>query len=144
MSPEDIADRLYTPAADLPEGEQRIPLKEVHLNRAPALVAWYGAPGVSVSIGVGSVGWFPLGPREVYAAWYGYNRRYISGINIGHVGSIDYGRVQPPRHYVHQTPRTSTWVPNDAVIRHEPIRRVIHTPPADVTQFVAGRPRPLR
>ncbi len=40
MSPDDIADRLYTPAADLPEGEQRIPLKEVHLNRAPALVAW--------------------------------------------------------------------------------------------------------
>ncbi|RZA26303.1 MAG: exodeoxyribonuclease I, partial [Lysobacteraceae bacterium] len=36
----DIADRLYTPAADLPEGEKRIPLKEVHLNRSPALVAW--------------------------------------------------------------------------------------------------------
>lgn len=40
MAPEDIADRLYTPATDLPEGEQRIPLKEVHLNKAPALVAW--------------------------------------------------------------------------------------------------------
>ncbi|MBB5208432.1 exodeoxyribonuclease I [Chiayiivirga flava] len=38
LSPEDIADRLYTPAADLPEGEQRIALKEVHLNRCPALV----------------------------------------------------------------------------------------------------------
>lgn len=38
LSPQDIADRLYTPTADLPEGEQRIPLKEVHLNRAPALV----------------------------------------------------------------------------------------------------------
>lgn len=36
----DIADRLYTPAADLPPGEMRIPLKEVHLNRSPALVAW--------------------------------------------------------------------------------------------------------
>ena len=35
---EDIADRLYTPAADLPEGEQRIPLKEVHNNRCPVLV----------------------------------------------------------------------------------------------------------
>jgi exodeoxyribonuclease-1 len=35
-----IADRLYTPAADLPPGEKRIPLKEVHLNRSPALVAW--------------------------------------------------------------------------------------------------------
>jgi len=35
-----IADRLYTPAADLPEGEKRIGLKEVHTNRCPALVAW--------------------------------------------------------------------------------------------------------
>lgn len=35
-----IADRLYTPAADLPPGESRIPLKEVHLNRSPMLVDW--------------------------------------------------------------------------------------------------------
>ena len=35
-----IADRLYTPTADLPEGESRIPLKEIHLNRCPALVAF--------------------------------------------------------------------------------------------------------
>jgi exodeoxyribonuclease-1 len=40
LSPDAIADRLYTPTADLPEGEARIALKEVHLNRAPALVAW--------------------------------------------------------------------------------------------------------
>ncbi|MEL1264602.1 exodeoxyribonuclease I [Pseudoxanthomonas putridarboris] len=40
MAAEDIADRLYTPIADLPEGEQRVPLKEVHLNKAPALVSW--------------------------------------------------------------------------------------------------------
>ncbi len=38
LSPEAIADRLYTPAADLPEGEKRIPLKEVHSNRCPVLV----------------------------------------------------------------------------------------------------------
>lgn len=35
-----IADRLYTPAADLPEGVTRIPLKEIHANRAPAIIAW--------------------------------------------------------------------------------------------------------
>lgn len=38
LSAEDIADRLYTPAADLPEGEQRVPLKEVHTNKCPVLV----------------------------------------------------------------------------------------------------------
>ena len=40
MSPEEIADRLYVRAADLPEGEERIALKEIHLNRCPALVSW--------------------------------------------------------------------------------------------------------
>ena len=36
----DIADRLFVPARDLPEGEERIPLKEVQSNRCPALVPW--------------------------------------------------------------------------------------------------------
>ena len=40
LDPDGIADRLYTPTADLPEGESRIPLKEIHLNRCPALVAF--------------------------------------------------------------------------------------------------------
>jgi exodeoxyribonuclease-1 len=40
LEAEDISDRLYTPTADLPEGEVRIPLKEVHLNRCPALIEW--------------------------------------------------------------------------------------------------------
>jgi exodeoxyribonuclease I len=40
LDADDIADRLYTPAADLPPGEARIPLKEVHLNRCPSLIAW--------------------------------------------------------------------------------------------------------
>ncbi len=40
LAPDEIADRLYTPARDLPEGERRVALKEIHLNRCPALVAW--------------------------------------------------------------------------------------------------------
>ncbi len=36
----EIVARLYTPAADLAEGESRIALKEVHLNKCPALIAW--------------------------------------------------------------------------------------------------------
>jgi hypothetical protein len=108
---------------------------------APALVGWYGAPGVSVTVGYGSVGWFPLAPYEVYIPPYYYNRRYITGVNVSHVGNIDYGRISPPRSYVHQRPNTSTWVPNDAIIRQEPIKRVVRTPPADAGQLVA-RPTP--
>ena len=40
LSAEGIAERLYVRAIDLPEGESRIALKEVHTNRCPALVAW--------------------------------------------------------------------------------------------------------
>lgn len=37
---EDLADLLYTPSADLPEGERRLALKEIHLNRCPVLVSF--------------------------------------------------------------------------------------------------------
>src|SRR5690606_9200485 len=40
LPPEAIAERLYVSAADLPEGVARVPLKEVHTNRCPALVRW--------------------------------------------------------------------------------------------------------
>ncbi|MFS8136724.1 MAG: exodeoxyribonuclease I [Thermomonas sp.] len=40
LAADEIADRLYVRQADLPEGESRIPLKEVHCNKCPALVAW--------------------------------------------------------------------------------------------------------
>lgn len=40
LEPDAIAERLYIRQADLPEGESRIPLKEVHTNKCPALVAW--------------------------------------------------------------------------------------------------------
>jgi exodeoxyribonuclease-1 len=36
-SPEDIADRVFTPTADLPEGISRLPLKLVHSNHVPML-----------------------------------------------------------------------------------------------------------
>ena len=35
LSAEDIAARVFSATADLPEGAERIPLKEIHINRAP-------------------------------------------------------------------------------------------------------------
>lgn len=40
LEPDEIAERLYVRQADLPEGESRVALKEVHTNRCPALIAW--------------------------------------------------------------------------------------------------------
>ncbi len=52
---------------------------------APALVAFVGGRGFGVAIGVGGgvgVGWFPLGPREVYVPWYHTSPRYVNNVNI--------------------------------------------------------------
>ena len=54
---------------------------------APALVAWVGGPHFAVGVGVGggvgvNVGWFPLGPREVYVPSYHVSRTYINNVNI--------------------------------------------------------------
>ena len=38
LTGEQIAERLFTPRAQLPEGVERIPLKTVHINRSPAVV----------------------------------------------------------------------------------------------------------
>jgi len=48
---------------------------------APALVAWVGGPHFGVGIGV-NVGWFPLGPREVYVPSYRVSRNYVNNVNI--------------------------------------------------------------
>jgi hypothetical protein len=52
---------------------------------APAMVAWVGGGGFAVGIGVGvgpSVGWFPLGPREVWVPGYRYSPGYIERVNV--------------------------------------------------------------
>jgi hypothetical protein len=58
---------------------------------APALVAWVGGPhfvaGVGFAAGGGfaagvNVGWFPLGPREVFVPSYPVSRVYVNNVNI--------------------------------------------------------------
>ena len=45
---------------------------------AEALVVFVGSLGV---VG-GNVGWFPLGPREVYVPTYNVSREYVNRVNI--------------------------------------------------------------
>ncbi|HKM65566.1 MAG TPA: DUF6600 domain-containing protein [Candidatus Acidoferrum sp.] len=58
---------------------------------APALVAWVGGPHFAAGIGFGggvgfgvgvNVGWFPLGPREVFVPSYHVSRTYINNVNV--------------------------------------------------------------
>jgi hypothetical protein len=48
---------------------------------APALVAWVGGPHFGIAVGA-NVGWFPLGPREVYMPAYPVSRAYVTNINV--------------------------------------------------------------
>src|SRR3984893_15992431 len=54
---------------------------------SPALVAWVGGGGFAggvVAGGGAAVGWFPLGPREVYVPSYRASRTYVNNVNITH------------------------------------------------------------
>jgi hypothetical protein len=52
---------------------------------APALVAFIGGSGWSISLSFGGdspIGWFPLGPREVYVPSYQASRDYFQRVNV--------------------------------------------------------------
>lgn len=75
---------------------------------APALVGWVGGPHVGVSVSFGNVGWYPLGPRDLFYPGYRYTPRYIRYVNVSNTYFITnnyfYGRRLPPprfdyRHY---------------------------------------------
>lgn len=65
---------------------------------APALVAFIGG-GLRIGIG-GPVGWFPLGPRDVYVPGYRVSHDYFNRINVNNsrisVGTVNnfYGNYQ--------------------------------------------------
>jgi hypothetical protein len=48
---------------------------------SPALVAFVGGGGFHLAVGVG-VGWFPLGPGEVFVPWYHTSPRYVQRVNV--------------------------------------------------------------
>jgi len=99
---------------------------------APALVAWVGGPSVSVSVSFGSgIGWFPLGPREVYVPGYRASRRHINSVNISNtviVNNTSITNVYENRgrneHYVHQGRGDAvTAVSRDDFMRGRPVDR---------------------
>lgn len=65
---------------------------QVHVRPvyAPALVAFVGS-GLSVAVnlgGGGPVGWFPLGPRDVYVPWFHASRRYFTNVNVTNIRNV--------------------------------------------------------
>ena len=107
-----------------------------HPVYAPALVAWFNRPGVSISISSGpSVGWFPLAPREHYLPRYSNNAVYIRNINyITNNVTV----INPPARYANQLPG-ATVVLNNVFHGGQPIgRNISRVPPAVIAAQTPG------
>ncbi len=86
---------------------------------APALVGWVGGATISGAVSAGGgVGWFPLGPREVYVPPYQVSQAYVRRVNITNTAIVNnlyitnvYQRNLTPLHYVNNTVAAVTVVP---------------------------------
>ncbi len=122
---------------------------------APALVAWVGGGGFGVSIGIGvgpAVGWFPLGPREVWVPPYRYSPTYITQVNVTNTVIVNRTVITNVNvtnvNYVNRgVPGAMTAVPQSAMVGGRPVvGAAVAVPPnvaarAQVASFAAVAPQ---
>lgn len=92
--------------------------RRIHPVYAPALVGWVGGPSVGISVSFGNVGWYPLGPRDVFYPGYRHTPRYIRYVNVSNTVVINNnyfygGRLSPPRFDYRHYPGAVTTVSRD-------------------------------
>ncbi len=131
---------------------------------APALVAFIGGSNFQVSASsgnVGAVGWFPLGPREVYRPAYAVSREYFTNVNISNtvinnttiINNYDNrnsSTVVANAVYVNQrVPGAVVAVPTAAFVQSQPVARAATrvseaaVVAATVTTLAAVAPTPI-
>ena len=106
---------------------------------APALVAWVGfGAGIGVSFGGGpGVGWFPLGPRDVYVPAFTASAAYVTRINVSNTTVINRTNITnvyntyertgaiPVNTYMNRTvPGAVMAVPQNALTEARPVRQI--------------------
>ena len=114
---------------------------------APALVGWAGYPGLP---SYERIGWFPLGPRDVYMPGYRTTWRYFSNANVSNAGMIDsafisnayYGRGGRVDYRNFDAPGAVTVMDRDAFVSaHRTSERRINVDPDDLQRWQhQGRP----
>ncbi len=115
--------------------------RNVRAVYAPALVAFVGGSNWSLSISGGNqspIGWFPLGPREVYVPSYQASRDYFSRVNVNNTvvnvsvinsvygnysrGSLNVGQIE----YANRgLPGAVTAVPSSVFVNSRSVRQEI-------------------
>jgi hypothetical protein len=117
---------------------------------APALVAWVGGAGfgVSVSVGGGGIGWFPLGPREVYVPPFRVSNRYVTNINVTNtivnrttvINVYENRRVQNITYVNRGAPGGMTVMSHDAFVTARPVaHNMINVPSRDLAAAPVSR-----
>lgn len=103
-----------------------------HPVYAPALVAFIGGSGFSVSISAGErpVGWFPLGPNEAYRPGYHVSRNYVRNVNITNVRNINIVNHAGSPHDNFANRRFATVVPAKDFAASRPVDRSAISVPA--------------
>ena len=107
---------------------------------APALVTFFGLAagvGIGAALAAGSVGWYPLGPREAYRPWYHHSDRYLRDVNrreVTNFATID--RPIAAGNYVNR--RAATVVPTGVMQTSRPVRQAAQR--VDPRALSAARP----
>ena len=107
---------------------------------APAMVAFLGGAGFSISVGVGLVGWFPLGPGEPFLPWYHHDVAYLRAVNITNIRNVtnitnivNITNVNNI-HYAYRTV-AATVVPHTILSSGQPVfRNVVRVPPEQIAR----------
>jgi hypothetical protein len=117
---------------------------------APALVAFVGGAGFSLSVSSGpAIGWFPLAPREVYVPPYHVSRNYFRQVNVSNtvvnVTNITNIYNNPTRateiNYANRgAPNAVTAVPPAAFAQAQNVGRVAIAMPAAAIQRAEVHP----
>ncbi|MGH8208637.1 MAG: DUF6600 domain-containing protein [Steroidobacteraceae bacterium] len=112
--------------------------RQVRPVYAPAMVAWVG--------GGAGVGWFPLGPREVYVPGYRVSDRYARTINITNTTVTDYtnitnvyrNRSRNMRYANSGIPGAVTSVPQSVFTAAQPVNaHRVHLPASQIAHISA-------
>jgi hypothetical protein len=108
---------------------------------APALVAFVGGSNwnVSVRLGSGPVGWFPLGPREVFVPAYHVTPEYIQRVNASHVANVNVTNINVTNiTYVNRAvPGAITAVPRETFVQARPVASAAVAIPREQAQSAA-------
>ncbi|HET9266754.1 MAG TPA: DUF6600 domain-containing protein, partial [Vicinamibacterales bacterium] len=102
---------------------------------APALVVFVGGDNFQIALSggnVGGIGWFPLGPREVYRPWYPVSRGYFDNVNTSNTivnttvinNYYNNTNVTNVTYANRQVPGAVIAVPTTAFVQSQPVSRM--------------------